>query len=343
MLRSYRGIIIAVVGWLVAAPTLWLLIADLVSVSHSYERRATDASEYYARQAEREISQACPRLALKLQKDCVSKAEASARENQRSEQDLAAQKVTAWWTQIMGGAALIGMALSAIGVALVWTTFREQRRATNLAHDEAERAKADSVESGKLAADALAAARSNADAAASGAINAARSARNASEANALAREAMQKQLRPYVYAEAVVGDFSTLYSWMADEVGDYMDFMVTIKNYGQSPAKTVRLLAHAVPGLYWSDRPKADLETIVAVHFADMPTATERKMDCRALGLRAVHSDIIDGTASIFIEGQIQYSDAFGNQYFTNFQRTLTGKNLTEQIPAITPHWNTAT
>lgn len=136
----------------------------MASVSRSYERRAANASDYYAGQAEREIGQSCPRLSPDLQKECVAKAEAAARENQRSEQDLAAQQVTAWWTQVMGGAALIGMALSAIGVALVWTTFREQRRATDLAHAEAERARAEAKESGKLTLEALATAQRNADA-----------------------------------------------------------------------------------------------------------------------------------------------------------------------------------
>lgn len=135
MLKSNRGLIMAAVGWLIAVPCLWLLITDFASVSRSYESRAASASDYYAWQAEREISESCPGLAPKLQKDCVSNAEATARENQRSEQDLAAQKVTAWWTQIMGGAALVGMALSALGVALVWTTFREQRRTNEIAVD----------------------------------------------------------------------------------------------------------------------------------------------------------------------------------------------------------------
>ncbi|MFC3579023.1 hypothetical protein [Sphingomonas hylomeconis] len=132
MLRGNRGNIIAVIGWLVAIPALWFLITDLTFVSRSYERYASNASNFYRDDAEHEIRDTCRQLAPELEKECIRKAEAAARENQRSEQDLSAQKVTAWWTQIMGGAALIGMALSAIGVALVWTTFRETQRANDI-------------------------------------------------------------------------------------------------------------------------------------------------------------------------------------------------------------------
>jgi hypothetical protein len=53
-------------------------------------------------------------------------------DNRRDYADLVAQRSSALWAKIMGIAALIGMGLSLIGVALVWTTFRETRRANQI-------------------------------------------------------------------------------------------------------------------------------------------------------------------------------------------------------------------
>jgi hypothetical protein len=101
-------------------------------VSDAYEHNASNASTHYAENAEKLIADTCRPLAAANQRKCIDQAEQSARENQRVEQDLAAQKVTAWWTKIMGVAALIGMALSAVGVFLVYTTFHETRQANLL-------------------------------------------------------------------------------------------------------------------------------------------------------------------------------------------------------------------
>jgi hypothetical protein len=67
----------------------------------------------------------------------------SNRDKQREYEDLIAQRKSALWSMIMGVAALICMALSALGVALVWLTFDEQRKANRLAQEEANRAKAE--------------------------------------------------------------------------------------------------------------------------------------------------------------------------------------------------------
>lgn len=53
-------------------------------------------------------------------------------DNRRDYADLVAQRSSALWAKIMGIAALIGMGLSLVGVALVWTTFRETRKANDI-------------------------------------------------------------------------------------------------------------------------------------------------------------------------------------------------------------------
>lgn len=69
---------------------------------------------------------------------CVSKAVEAARENQRSEQELVAQQSSARWTAVAGGAAGLGFIVSLVGIALVWTTFRETRRSNIIAREMGE-------------------------------------------------------------------------------------------------------------------------------------------------------------------------------------------------------------
>lgn len=137
MLRGNRGIVAAVVG-LAAAFGVYFLVADLSSVSRQTQNEATDRANEYGKDAGSYIERRCVRLPLPAGEDCASKADQTARENQRVELDLAAQQISAWWTQVMGVAALIGMGLSAVGVWLVWTTFRETKEANIIARDTAQ-------------------------------------------------------------------------------------------------------------------------------------------------------------------------------------------------------------
>ena len=117
----------------------WTLLADLSAVSQGYEREATDRSRVYADNAEYQITHTCRAKALAEQPDCIRDTQQAKRENQRDEQDLAAQKISAWWTRVMGAAALVGMGISIVGVYLIWTTFRETKESNVIAKAEAER------------------------------------------------------------------------------------------------------------------------------------------------------------------------------------------------------------
>lgn len=130
MLRGYRSILAALAG-LGATTAFVLVILDLASVSRSIQQQAAHRADIYQQDARADKDRRCLRLPFPAGDECARQADQTARENQRVELDLSAQQVTAWWTQVMGMAALIGMALSAIGVWLVWTTFREARRAAN--------------------------------------------------------------------------------------------------------------------------------------------------------------------------------------------------------------------
>ncbi|MBK6491889.1 MAG: hypothetical protein IPF97_09430 [Sphingomonadales bacterium] len=107
------------------------MYATLSWHSTALENEATQRTEIHRQNAEDRIKWVCGSSITSP--DCIAEARQSQRENEREEQDLAAQKVTAWWTKIMGVAALIGMGLSAVGVWLVKTTFDETRRSNEIA------------------------------------------------------------------------------------------------------------------------------------------------------------------------------------------------------------------
>lgn len=65
--------------------------------------------------------------------NCIAEAHEAYRVNQRDERDLVAQETTAAWTLVMSTAAIFGIILSVVGVALVWGTFRETRRTNEIA------------------------------------------------------------------------------------------------------------------------------------------------------------------------------------------------------------------
>jgi hypothetical protein len=106
MLRDYRGAVTKVAGLALLAFVALGLFAGLSWHSTALENEATNRSEIHRQYA-----------------------------NDRLIWVLAAQKITAWWTKVMGIAAMIGMALSTATVLLIWTTFRETKRAADAAAD----------------------------------------------------------------------------------------------------------------------------------------------------------------------------------------------------------------
>lgn len=129
---GYRSVVFTLAGLAIVAVGLYLLIKDLSTVDSAYRHAASDASVKYESDAQAYIKESCLSPTGLRENDCSAKAKEAAREGQRKEQDLAAQNVTAWWTKVMGVAALIGMALSAVGVWLVKTTFDETRKANQI-------------------------------------------------------------------------------------------------------------------------------------------------------------------------------------------------------------------
>ncbi len=96
---------------------------------------ASRSAAHYSESAQKNVAAKCSNLAGQARADCAQPIEDAAREAQRGEYDLAAQETVAVWTAVMGGVAVFGVALSAVGVFLVWTTFDATRRANAIANE----------------------------------------------------------------------------------------------------------------------------------------------------------------------------------------------------------------
>ena len=131
MLRSYQVNLIALgLAGLIAVITGITLYSNASALQSGYERNASERAKQYSNQAAKDLKACVPSSAGRLK--CQSEANERAREGQRKEYELEAQRVTAVWTAHTGIAAMIGMAVSFFGVGLVWTTFRETQKSNDL-------------------------------------------------------------------------------------------------------------------------------------------------------------------------------------------------------------------
>lgn len=131
MFRGCWGNLAKITGLIATAVAAYVLFSNLTAQSDALEGEARYRSVIHRENADYRVEWVCK--SAPSQQACIDEARQTARENEREEQGLAAQKITAWWTKVMGVAALIGMALSAVGVWLVKTTFDETRNANEIA------------------------------------------------------------------------------------------------------------------------------------------------------------------------------------------------------------------
>ena len=78
---------------------------------------------------------ACLSATVPEKTNCIAEAHEEYRANQRGERDLVAQETTAGWTIVMSTAAIFGIVLSVVGVALIWGTFRETRETNQITRE----------------------------------------------------------------------------------------------------------------------------------------------------------------------------------------------------------------
>jgi hypothetical protein len=101
----------------------------------NYERQANDKRAEYSEYTNEKVAQTCIRMTAVERLKCVNEAFEAKRNYEANQYDLEAQRKSAFWAFIMGAAAVIGMALSAVGVWLVKTTFRETQQANVIARN----------------------------------------------------------------------------------------------------------------------------------------------------------------------------------------------------------------
>jgi len=119
------------------------LILALVAVGFVYQsgyyQYAADQNRQYARDTEQKIGQACRGVVIDQRPKCLTEAHIEAAPEQRAyehdQADLIAQRKAALWAEMMGIAALLGMGLSIVGVALVYVTFKATREAAESSRD----------------------------------------------------------------------------------------------------------------------------------------------------------------------------------------------------------------
>lgn len=127
------------VGPLISAAALAVILTG-TSYQAGYDQQAREATGEYSRYAEQQVGEACRGVVSVELVHCFAEARMAAKlkeyEYKRSQDDLVAQRTAALWTGIMGCAAVFGFFLSVAGVYLVWTTFKETRKANLIALSE---------------------------------------------------------------------------------------------------------------------------------------------------------------------------------------------------------------
>jgi hypothetical protein len=110
--------------WIARAALGASVLIGIGGVQHAiYYHDASSHAAHYARDAENQIAAEC-RIPVAY-RECADEIKDAARAQQRDEYDLYSQKAMALWTGVMGAMALFGIALSGVGVLLLWETWKQ--------------------------------------------------------------------------------------------------------------------------------------------------------------------------------------------------------------------------
>jgi hypothetical protein len=118
-----------IIGLLLALAICIGWIGYGLSKSAEYERQADNKRSEYSEYTRQKIADTCVGMPDLEAVKCRYDAFDAQREYNSNQSDLIAQRQSALWAYIMGAAAVIGMALSAVGVWLVKATFDATREA----------------------------------------------------------------------------------------------------------------------------------------------------------------------------------------------------------------------
>ncbi len=260
---------------------------------HQAEHEATD----YAKHAAAQGKQSCIRLAAPEKAQCLIDAQAEynlkTSDKRREYADLVAQRKSALWTFIMGLAALIGMALSAIGVILIKQTFDETKRTNRIAMKDNARATLRAIASAKDTKTALAIAADQVE---------------------VSRETAAKQLRAYVGVQAI--------NYTYNMETRAFDTIAEVMNFGQTPASQFRSTASLTfCYLPISQLPEVDLPVgnthnffpTMRTYMANVWAATDERI-----------AAVRNGTGCFFLTVIIEYRDYTGERHLERIRYYVT-------------------
>lgn len=259
-------------------------------------------------------------------------------------------EIGAFWAgaaqAVVGALGLTGLFFTVLYAKRAWLAAKSSAEADNAALAEARTAAADArreaAEQAKRVSEQLSETRKMA-------VAAQESAEAAKRAVDVAADTATKQLRPYVYIVDEKVSVSVVHAGSIGSVkafpSDRAPVSFSIKNFGQTPAKRVRLRARTSIGEHWTDGGPMDLDASAVIHRADMPPGFERPiLGHAANGITDVYQSLVTGTRTIFFDGLIEYEDAGGRRYQTSFRRACTGQDAIHQGTFfITPEGNEAT
>jgi len=192
------------------------------SAEDANQRTANKYATLYAKEAGDEIESECGVGTPTQRHDCSQAKYDRAREGQRREYEVEANRDSAVWNEAMGRAAIIGGFYGAMTIALVFGTFLLQSSANRRAQEEFGHARRDAQDAAAAAERSIAASIKTAEA--------------AMEQVKIARDTAYRQLRAYV-------DFNGVrWSWgEGNEIGSTPPTTLdtTLRNYGHTPASEV--------------------------------------------------------------------------------------------------------
>ena len=312
MVRSDWGIVFAVVG----IATLFGSVGYGLNRQAFYEQEAQDRGANYAARAANQIEQSCLGIAPPQKTKCLKVAapeyRLKIRDNQREQDDLAAQQTSALWTKIMGVVAVFGTALSAIGVALVWTAFIETKRTNLIAMRENARNTLRAVQSGYETSKALSIAKRN--------------AAIAMKQVKISEDTAQRQLRAYLAFQVEEKEPPSL------TAEGQIIIPYGIINYGKTPAlKCDAQSSYAIKRekFDWSgEKIERDREKTTVIH----PAAGILQRFVSTFTVSQDHINCINaGTMVAYVRGVVYYEDVFGKPHCS--QICLVINSIKDNIP----------
>lgn len=135
-------------------------------------------------------------------------------------------------------------------------------------------------------------------------------------ANEISRNIANSQLKAYVGIETVQIIMPRHHAEHLDVVSVEREIVITLKNYGQTPAKSVRL-SNGTKLIYKGDSVPIFGETPYETGHDILPKATMRVHIPLKLSPQE-HADVIATRSAIFLYTRLRYDDAFGGGVGSN-------------------------